>query len=106
MTLTGRDADRMRWRCRRGMLELDLVLNAFMARHLDGLEGAQLAAVTRLLDRIDPELLDLVMGREEAVDADERAVLALMRAESCSAAGSLTPDPSPERGGEIRVVNG
>ena len=96
----------MRWRCRRGMLELDLVLNAFMARHLESLDAARLAAVSRLLDRIDPELLDLVMGRDEAVDADERAVLALMRAESCSAAGNLNPDPSSERRGGIRVANG
>lgn len=106
MTLAAREADRIRWRCRRGMLEIDLVLNAFIAHHLESLDARQLAAFMRLLDRIDPELFDLVMGREEAADEDERAVLALMRAESCAAAGTLTPDPSSEGRGEIRVANG
>lgn len=96
----------MRWRCRRGMLELDLVLNAFVARHLASLDAPQTAALLRLLDRIDPELFDLVMGRAEAADEAEREMLALMRVESCAGAGTLTPGPSSEGRGEIRVVNG
>ena len=72
--------DRMRWRCRRGMLELDLVLNAFLDRHLAGLEPAGIDALRGLLERPDPELLDLVMGHAEADTAGEREVLALVRA--------------------------
>ena len=106
MTLGAREADRIRWRCRRGMLEIDLVLNAFITRRLEGLDARQLAAFLRLLDRIDPELFDLVMGREEAADQDEREVLALMRVDSCAAAGNLIPDPSPQGRGQIRVANG
>ena len=106
MRLDARETDRMRWRCRRGMLELDLVLSAFLARHLESLDAPRLAAFGRLLDRIDPELLDLVMGRAEGRDDNERAVLALMHVEPCGAAGTLTPDLSSERRGEIRAANG
>ena len=76
--------ERLRWRCRRGMLELDLVLNAFLERHLEALNAADLEAFNALLGRGDPELLDLVMAREEPANAGERNVLALIRAHSCN----------------------
>ena len=77
--LADRMHDRLRWRCRRGMLELDLVLEAFLERHLDGLEPAGIEAFKRLLARPDPELLDLVMGRKEAGNRGEEEVLAKIR---------------------------
>ena len=76
--------ERIRWHCRRGMLELDLVLSAFIERHLAQLEPASLDAFTTLLERTDPELLDLVMGREEPAGRNEREVLALMRGAACN----------------------
>jgi antitoxin CptB len=76
--------DRTRWHCRRGMLELDLVLNAFLERHFPGLDAAGRDAFGRLLDLSDPELLDLVMGREEAVGRDDREILALVRSAQCN----------------------
>ena len=79
MTPDDRAHERIRWHCRRGMLELDLVLERFVERHLAGLEPARLAAFRGLLSRTDPELLDLVMGRLDATAPDERAVLALVR---------------------------
>lgn len=82
--------DRLHWHCRRGMLELDLVLNAFLERHLDSLDAPQVAAFESLLVRPDPELLDLVMGREDAADAPEQALLALMRNVSCSKLNTLS----------------
>jgi succinate dehydrogenase flavin-adding protein (antitoxin of CptAB toxin-antitoxin module) len=74
------DADRIRWHCRRGMLELDLVLKAFLERHLESLDSEKLGAFVALLERTDPELLDLVMGHAEAELPAERAVLTLLRA--------------------------
>jgi succinate dehydrogenase flavin-adding protein (antitoxin of CptAB toxin-antitoxin module) len=73
------DADRIRWRCRRGMLELDLLLAAFLDRHLESLEVRSLAAFRKLLEMPDPELFDLVMGRGQAESAEERELVALMR---------------------------
>ena len=72
--------DRIRWHCRRGMLELDLVLNRFLDRHYAALGPDKVGAFAALLERTDPELLDLIMGHLEAQAPDERAVLALLRA--------------------------
>ena len=80
-----RTRERIRWRCRRGLLELDLVLKAFLERHFDSLDAAGVEAFNGLLSHTDPELLDLVMGRGDAPGARQGEILALMRAESCNA---------------------
>ena len=85
MTAPDRTRERIRWRCRRGLLELDLLLNAFIAKQLDGLDDAALDVLGHLLTRADPELFDLVMSRQETTNAREREILALIRAESCNA---------------------
>ena len=92
MTLSARERDRIRWRCRRGMLELDLVLTGFLDVYLDRLDDAQLDALNGLLMRPDPELLDLVMGRSEGRNPNERSVLALIT-------GSQTMNTSLQRAG-------
>ena len=54
---------RLRYRLRRGLLEMDLLLNRFAEHHLAGLTIAELAALDRLLDLPDTELLRLVLGQ-------------------------------------------
>lgn len=76
------DLDRIRWHCRRGLLELDLVLAAFLERYLGRLDAQQLESFKELLELPDNNLLDLVMGRVEPVDARRRSVLDLMRSGS------------------------
>ena len=79
MTMPDRERERIRWRCRRGMLELDLVLKAFLERHLDTLDDSELDAFNSMLMRPDPELLDLFMGRREGRNAAERDILAKLK---------------------------
>ena len=74
-----RESERIRWHCRRGMLELDLVLGRFLERHFDALDASGVDAFTALLERTDPELLDLVMGHAQARAGNEVRVLALIR---------------------------
>jgi antitoxin CptB len=74
------DLDRIRWNCRRGLLELDLVLATFLDRHLDRLDAQQIELVRALLERPDNDLLDLVMGRAESPDPRYATVLEMMRA--------------------------
>jgi len=74
------DAARIRWQCRRGLLELDLLLAAFIEKHLDRLDAQQVALFKELLDQPDNDLLDLVMGRAEPIDQRCKPVLELLRA--------------------------
>jgi antitoxin CptB len=59
---------RIRWRCRRGMLENDLVL----ARYLDARGGALTAGQAEMLDRLldlpDQALWDLIARRADPAD--------------------------------------
>lgn len=51
---------RLSWRCRRGMLELDIVLQRFAEHQLATLDVAELSAFDILLDFPDNEFLDVV----------------------------------------------
>ena len=57
------DVDRLRWRCRRGLLELDIILQGFLERHLEHLDGQERAALGELLEYPDNDLLDWALGR-------------------------------------------
>ena len=48
--------DRARWRCRRGMKELDVLLERFAGRALDRLDDAELDALERLLGEPDQDV--------------------------------------------------
>jgi len=75
---------RLRWQARRGMLENDLLLGRFFERHAAGLDAAAMAALDRLLQLPDGELLDLVLGQgalPAALDGPgERALMEMLRA--------------------------
>ena len=50
------------WQCRRGMLELDLMLNRFVSDHLDNLTARQISAFEQLLTYPDPDIYVWLMG--------------------------------------------
>ena len=50
------DFDRLRWRCRRGLLELDLVLTRFLAQGYTDLDARQREVFVALLAHADNEL--------------------------------------------------
>jgi antitoxin CptB len=50
------------WRCRRGVKELDLLLERFARSRLPHSPAAERAAFLALLERPDPELLDYLLG--------------------------------------------
>jgi succinate dehydrogenase flavin-adding protein (antitoxin of CptAB toxin-antitoxin module) len=70
---------RLRWHCRRGLLENDLVLARFLERHAAGLDEDRLAALNALLEYGDNELWDLLSGRVECDDARLAPVVAMIR---------------------------
>lgn len=77
------DLRRLRWRCRRGLLENDLFVDRFFARYADTLSVRQGKALTQLMNLADRELLDLLLGRSEPQGAlnttDIHQVLAMLR---------------------------
>ena len=76
--------DRIRWRCRRGLLELDLVLQAFLERGYGRLDDGQRRLFDELLEQPDNDLLDLALGRCEP-EPRYRAVVELLRGDEGSA---------------------
>jgi antitoxin CptB len=74
------EADRVRWHCRRGLLELDLILGRFMDRHYEGLDEEARAAFRELLERPDNDLLDWALGRGAPPEQRYRRVVDLLRA--------------------------
>jgi antitoxin CptB len=77
------DLNRLKWRCRRGLLENDLLIERFFARHGGALSVSQAQGLARLMDLPDYDLLDLLLSRKEpqgAIDTLEvQEVLALLR---------------------------
>ena len=61
--MTDEEIRRLSWRCRRGLLELDIVLQRFSEIHLAGLTQQELLAFDSLLDLPDNEFLDVVTSR-------------------------------------------
>ena len=74
---------KLRWRCRRGLLENDLFVERFFARHEATLTVRQASGLEALMDLADNDLLDLLLARKEPEGEldrpDVHEVLALMR---------------------------
>ena len=81
--LDERSLSRLKWSCRRGLLENDLIFERFFDRHEESLSDEDVAGLDELLDLTDNELLDLILGRTEpdqGVSPGARRVLGMLRA--------------------------
>jgi len=82
--LDARALSKLRWRCRRGLLENDLFIEQFFARHESGLTVSQAEALGVLMDLSDNDLLDLLLGRKtpegQLARSDVTQVLGMLRA--------------------------
>ena len=68
-----------RWQCRRGMLELDLLLNNFVDKKFDGLTQQQNKSFELLLSYPDQTLLDLLLGNAVSSDTSMSAIVEQIR---------------------------
>ena len=66
--------NRLYWKCRRGLLELDLVLRKYLVKHPED------NMLSELLDLPDNDLRDFVSGRSDPVDERYRATVERLRA--------------------------
>jgi antitoxin CptB len=72
--------NRLKWHCRRALLELDLVFQRFWAREEDGLDVQTEAILSRLLELEDHDLWALVSGRESTDDPQLKGMIERLRA--------------------------
>ena len=65
---TKTEISRLRWRCRRGMRELDTLLLAYVNNRYSDAEPAEQKAFRRLLTTTDPDIITLLTGRAQSDD--------------------------------------
>ena len=76
---------KLRWRCRRGVRELDVLLTDFLERRYDMLDEQQRCLFEEILEVQDPVLMDWIFEREQPEQTEYRSLLDLIR-------GSLQSD--------------
>ena len=74
------DKNRLSWRCRRGMLELDLLLQGFLQQCYENLTDADKKVFVVLLEYPDAVLFDLLMGHSISSDLEIGRVVEKIRA--------------------------
>ena len=62
--LDERGLSKLKWRCRRGLLENDLYIERFFERYADTLTVRQAGALSLLMDLSDHDLLDVHLARK------------------------------------------
>ena len=89
LPISVRALSKLKWRCRRGLLENDLFIARFFERHERDLTRGQAQALETLMDLSDNDLLDLHLGRRPLSEVspeldreDVREVLNMLR-ETC-----------------------
>ena len=70
---------RLTWHCRRGMLELDLILQKFLKEGLEQLNAQEIKSFDLLLETIDPQLFAWLMGHEVPQDEELAKIVAIIR---------------------------
>jgi antitoxin CptB len=65
-----RALSKLKWRCRRGLLENDLFIDRFFRKYESSLTLSQSEGLTALMDLSDNDLLDLHLGRQSLVQVD------------------------------------
>jgi len=86
--ITQGELSKLKWRCRRGLLENDLFIERFFERYEDTLTAGQADALGRLMDLGDNDLLDLLLRRREPQGdtntSEVRQVLDMLRTRGAS----------------------
>lgn len=70
---------RILWRCRRGIREMDLLLQCFVERHYDQLSTDEKKVFAELLDLPDPDIMDWIMGRGDPPPDSFLSIIEIIR---------------------------
>ena len=71
--------NRLVWQCRRGIRELDELLNSFLLQGYSGLDDTAQKTFAKLLEYPDAVLLELLMGRMAPADKDVARIVQKIR---------------------------
>ena len=74
-----KELERARWRCRRGLLELDIILQRFMDQHYAQLDENELWQFEMLLSQSDNDLWDMIAAKKTLADDRLQPVLKLLQ---------------------------
>jgi antitoxin CptB len=77
--MVDRRMERLRWRCRRGLLELDLTLQNFLERDFRNLTPVEQEAFDKLLAISDDTLLAYVQGNQNPPDQELMQIVSKIR---------------------------
>ena len=69
----------LKWRCRRGMRELDVLLERYLRERYPSAPAAEQQAFAAMLEAPDPQLFAYVVQREVPVDPEWANVIARLR---------------------------
>jgi len=70
---------RLRWLCRRGMKELDVVMTRYLDSHYAEADEADKKGFIALLEMPDPDLYSLLLGRETSSNQNAEKVVRSIR---------------------------
>ena len=73
------EMSQLRWRCRRGAKELDIVMNRYLEQMYEDAEPSQQAAFKELLMVEDPTVFDLLLERIDAQNDEQQTLLVTLR---------------------------
>lgn len=73
------EIDRIRWRCRRGTLEMDLLLTRFVEKEYPNLSDEEKQYFSELLDYPDTDLMNLLVGATSCLDQNIHAIIEKVR---------------------------
>jgi antitoxin CptB len=70
----------VRWRCRRGLKELDLLLDRYLTDRWPAAPAAERSEFARLLERENPDLAALISGTAAPGSLEQASLIARLRA--------------------------
>ena len=73
------ERSRLLWRCRRGIREMDIVLQTFLNQSYDTLSDADKKSFSHLLDEADLDILNWIMGKDEPENDSIKSIITLIR---------------------------
>jgi len=73
-----KEISKLRWQCRRGMRELDILMERYLFEQYETASEVEQQAFRDLLDLQDPTLFAYLLGREKPIDAAQLALVELL----------------------------